>query len=200
MTPSKKSHIARRTTSFLSEAFTKVAKKYQKTDIVHIGVAQYDPLGTTSSILLAANEAYEQAQLIGPNSYYIRKGVNRAKDIAEWKALVFGVIDQATYSVSYVSDVCSFKSGEVLMSDAFMQAVDKNGNAIAIGTFISIAEKFSKIIDLDKGVISRVVKRIKTEKVEHAIAISLSARTLKNSDFRVWLTKLMKKIKVLQLR
>jgi EAL domain-containing protein (putative c-di-GMP-specific phosphodiesterase class I) len=75
------------------------------------------------------------------------------------------------------------------MSDAFMQAVDKNGNAIAIGTFISIAEKFSKIIDLDKGVISRVVKRIKTEKVEHAIAISLSARTLKNSDFRVWLTK-----------
>jgi hypothetical protein len=75
MTPSKKSHIARRTTSFLSEAFTKVAKKYQKTDIVHIGVAQYDPLGTTSSILLAANEAYEQAQLIGPNSYYIRKGV-----------------------------------------------------------------------------------------------------------------------------
>jgi len=177
----------------LSEAFTEVAEKYNKKDIVHIGVAQYDPLGTTSSILLAANEAYEQAQLIGSNSYYIRKGVNRAKDIAEWKTLVFEVIDQKSYSVSYVGEVGSFKSGELLMSDAFMQALDANGNAISIGTFISIAEKFSKIVDLDKGVISEVVEHIKAEKIAYKIAISLSARTLKNSDFRVWLSSLMKK-------
>jgi len=180
---------------FLSDAFTIVAKKYQKTDIVHIGVAQYDPLGSTASILLAANEAYEQAQLIGSNSYYIRKGVNRAKDIAEWKALVFDVIDREAYSVSYVGEVNDFQSGKILMSDAFMQAVDKHGNAVAIGTFISIAEKFSKIIDLDKGVITQVVETIKTEKIQHAVAISISARTLKNSDFRVWLSHVIKKNK-----
>jgi len=92
-----------------------------------------------------------------------------------------------------VGEVGSFKPGELLMSDAFMQALDANGNAISIGTFISIAEKFSKIVDLDKGVISEVVEHIKAEKIAYKIAISLSARTLKNSDFRVWLSSLMKK-------
>jgi EAL domain-containing protein (putative c-di-GMP-specific phosphodiesterase class I) len=154
-------------------------------------VAAFDPFSTTGNILLAANEAYEQAQLIGTNSYYIRKGEDRAKDMAEWKALVFDIIDRNDYKVSYVGEVSNLQTSDVMMKDAFSEALDKNGAVLSIGTFVSIAEKFVKIVDLDKGVTSRVVEYIKAQNISHSVAINLSNRTIKNSDFRAWLVNLL---------
>jgi EAL domain-containing protein (putative c-di-GMP-specific phosphodiesterase class I) len=78
------------------------------------------------------------------------------------------------------------------MEEAFTQAFDKNGDSISIGTFVSIAEKFAKIVDLDKAVTEKVVDYIKAENHQHAVAINLSTRTIKNSDFRTWLVALIK--------
>tara|TARA_R110002074_G_scaffold145034_2_gene293427 strand:- start:56277 stop:58181 length:1905 start_codon:yes stop_codon:yes gene_type:complete len=181
----------------LSKSFTELGEKYHKADIAHIGVAQFDPFSATENILLAANEAYEQAQLIGTNSYYLRKGEDRAKDMAEWKELVFDIIDRNDYKVSYVGLVENLHTGEVMLEEAFSEALDKNGDALSIGTFVSIAEKFVKIIDLDEGVISRVVDYIRDKNVSHLVAINLSNRTIKNSDFRVRLKSLLKENKSL---
>jgi len=177
--------------SSLSDALSVLAKKLNKADIAHIGVAEFDPFGSVDAILLAANEAYEQATLIGANSYYLRKGEDRAKDTAQWKELVFDIIDNNDYTLSYVSPVSNLETKEVMMVDAFSEAVDKNGDVLSIGTFVSIAEKFVKIVDLDKGVTSRVVEYVNNENIQHSVAISLSNRTIKNSDFRAWLTTLL---------
>ncbi|ORU94305.1 MAG: signal protein [Cycloclasticus sp. symbiont of Bathymodiolus heckerae] len=175
----------------LSESFTELGEKYQKTDIAHTGVAAFDPFSSTDNMLLGANEAYEQAQLIGANSYYLRKGEDRAKDMAEWKELVFDIVDKNDYKVSYISPIESFQTNDVMMKDAFTEALDKNGDVLSIGTFVSIAEKFVKIVELDEGVTSRIVNYIKNENVSHAVAINLSNRTIKNSDFRAWLSLLL---------
>lgn len=168
----------------LSVAFGELGKKYQKTDIAHIGVAVFDPFSSKNTILLAANEAYEQAQLIGANSYYLRQGEDRAKDMAEWKELVFDTIDRNNYKVSYLGAVENMQTGKVMMEEAFSEAFDKSGQPVSIATFVSIAEKFVKIVDLDEGVITRTVEHIKANKTPHLVAINLSSRTVKNSDFR----------------
>lgn len=158
-------------------------------------MAEFDPFSSTENILLGANEAYEQALLIGTNSYYLRKGEDRVKDMAEWKALVFDIVDSNDYNVSYVSPVEDLQTGDVMMEDACSEVVDKNGDVLSIGTFVSIAEKFVKIIDLDKGVTSRDIDYIKGENINHLVAINLSNRTVKNSDFRAWLALLLSKNK-----
>lgn len=175
----------------LSTSFTELGEKYHKTDIAHIGVAAFDPFSSTDSILLGANEAYEQAQLIGANSYYLRKGEDRARDMAEWKELVFDIIDNRDYKVSYIGTTENLQTGGVLMQEAFSEARDKNGDALSIGTFVSIAEKFVKIVDLDKGVTSRVVEHIKSDNISYEVAINLSSRTVKSSDYRAWLAALL---------
>ena len=175
----------------LSISFAELGEKYNKKDIAHIGVAAFDPFGPIDSILLGANEAYEQAQLIGANSYYLRKGEDRAKDMAQWKELVFDIIDNNDFKVSYIGATENLQTGGVLMQDAFSEALDKNGDVLSIGTFVSIAEKFVKIVDLDKGVTSRVIEHIKNNNISHEIAINLSSRTVKSSEFRVWLTTLL---------
>jgi len=175
----------------LSVSFAELGEKYYKKDIAHIGVAAFDPFSPIDNILLGANEAYEQAQLIGANSYYLRKGEDRAKDMAEWKELVFDIIDNNDFKVSYIGATENLQTGGVLMEDAFSEALDKNGDALSIGTFVSIAEKFVKIVDLDKSVTSRVIEHIKSNNVSHEIAVNLSSRTVKSSDFRAWLAVLL---------
>jgi diguanylate cyclase (GGDEF)-like protein len=56
----------------LSNDFAELGEKYAKSGLAHIGIAPVNSIGTPESILESAHEAYEQARLIGPNSYYIR--------------------------------------------------------------------------------------------------------------------------------
>lgn len=186
---------AKQIAKLLGKLFTKLGEKYNKADIAHIGIAPFNPICTTEEILLAANEAYEQAQLIGANRYYIRTSEDRAKAIAEWKSLVFSIIDNQDYQVTFIGQVENFQTGQLIMEEAFTQAFDNNGNLISIGPFVSIAEKFAKIVDLDKGVTLKAVEYIKTRQIQHAVAINLSTRTIKDSLFRSWLVQLIKQNK-----
>lgn len=171
----------------LSNMLADLAKEYQRTDIAHIGVAPLNPLGTVASNLAAAVEAFEQALLIGVNSYYIRVSDDRAKDITAWKELVFRIVDNQEYEVSYQGKVMSLDTEEILMEDALTSAYDNGVKIIPIGTFVSIAEKYSKIVDLDQGITQKVMIYIKSNMLKHQVAISLSTRTVKNPGFRSWL-------------
>ena len=181
----------------LSGFFSTLAEKYNKDDIAHIGVAPFDPFSSIETVQLAATEAYEQAVIIGANSYYLRRGDDRAKDMAEWKELVFDIIDNNSYRVSYLGPIVDLQSDDIIMKEAFSEVLDRNGDALSIGTFVSIAEKFVKIVELDKGVTMRAVEYITTQEVPYSVAINLSNRTIKSSDFRAWLDKLLKDNKAL---
>jgi EAL domain-containing protein (putative c-di-GMP-specific phosphodiesterase class I) len=50
-----------------------------------------------------------------------------------------------------------------------------------------VAEKFEKIVDLDKGVTRKVVEHIREGQLAHCIVINLSMATLKSAEFRFWL-------------
>ncbi|MDD1620412.1 MAG: EAL domain-containing protein [Methylococcaceae bacterium] len=175
----------------LSAGFAELGEKFAKTDLTHIGVARLNPVGTTESMLEAAQEAYEQARLIGANGYYLRTHDNFVRDISAWKALVFDCIDRASYSLEYVGQISSFQTGELIMEEVFTHVCDKQGQAVDIGPFISIAEKFGKIVDLDKGVIQKALSHIHAARVQHAIAVNLSTSAIKNAEFRLWLDRLI---------
>lgn len=176
--------VAKSVSTILSD----LAEDTKRSDIAHIGITRFNPMRTTGAILDAAHEAFEQAQIIGANSYYFRITDDLAKDIATWKELVFKIVDQATYKVLFTGQVVDFKTSAVLMEDACTQANDQdNIEIVPIGTFVSIAEKFSKIVDLDQGITERTIAYINTNAIAHEVAISLSTRTVKNADFRTWL-------------
>lgn len=176
----------------LGSGIAELGEKYSNNDLAHIGVAPVSPTDTLERMLEAAYEAYEQAKLIGANSYFIRRGDNFARDISEWKTLVFDCVDNEAYSVSYIGGIVDFRNGQLLLEEAFTEVRDQRGELVAIGPFISIAEKFAKIIDLDKGMVGKVLEHLRHHDVSHAIAVNLSTRTIKNTDFRLWLEKQLK--------
>jgi len=179
----------------LTEEVDRVSQQYQQVDIAHSGVVSFSQVDSVDDVLLAADEAYEQARIIGNNSYYIKENIGIAKNIAEWKTLVFNVIDNDQYKLSFVSKVQNLEHGKLIMEDAFTQVFDAAGEQVSIATFVSIAEKFVKIVELDKGVTQKALDYIRAEDIKHFVTVSLSTRTIKNSDFRSWLTKLFEENK-----
>ncbi|OQK17060.1 signal protein [Methyloprofundus sedimenti] len=175
----------------LSHYFSELGKKHQQADIAHIGVTAVNHLNSSESILLAANEAYKQARLIANNGYYIRTRGDQAKDIEEWKNLIFKIVDDQSYQLNFIGQTEDFPTGQLLMEEVFTQAFDAQGKLIAIGTFVSIAEQLEKIADLDQGIGLKVIEYIKTNNIRHAIAINLSINTIKNIAFRSWLSSVL---------
>ncbi|MEQ1529153.1 MAG: EAL domain-containing protein, partial [Methylococcales bacterium] len=177
----------------LSQALAELGRHHQLADVAHFGVAPFNVLSSSAGILAAANEAFEQAKLINANGFYIRTNEDQGKDISEWKTLVFDVVDNDGYRIDYVGAIECFQTGDMLMEEAFIQVNDAHGEEVAIGPFISIAEKFEKIVELDKGVLEKIIAYIAAEEISYAIAVNVSTRTIKNNDFRNWLSNKLAK-------
>ncbi len=176
--------------SALSNGFEQLAQGLDKNDIAHIGVVPVSSLSNTDMLLLAAKEAYEQALLIGANAYYIRTLDEPAKNIAEWKNIVFQIVETEAYQLSLVGSIKTMQSDQCLMQEAFIQVSDNNHD-LPVAVFISIAEKYEKIVSLDKGVVLQLIEHIQQQQLKHAMAVNLSTRTIKNNDFRRWLEELL---------
>lgn len=185
-------HELDRIANHLSKGLGEIGKNYAQSDLGHIGVTLVNPVSTLESNLQAANEAYEQARLIGANGYYLRTDTNVARDISAWKALVFSSIDHASYELTYCGQVHNFQSSQLMLEEAFTHVLDQDGQPVAIGPFVSIAEKFAKIIDFDKGVISKVLDEIARNSIPHRVVVNVSTRSIKNTEFQHWLQKLFR--------
>jgi EAL domain-containing protein (putative c-di-GMP-specific phosphodiesterase class I) len=73
------------------------------------------------------------------------------------------------------------------MQEAFTNIKDKDGNNIPIGTFVSIAEKYEKIVEFDKKVIEKVINHILINGINHDISINLSLESINNTAFIAWI-------------
>ncbi len=176
--------------TYLKEEFEKLGKHVNHAHVANIGATPFNPIGTTPEMLSACIEAYEMAKQIGPNESFIRDDSDLARDMQAWKDLIFDIIDNSKFSVGYIGDACILcgeDEGRLVMQEAFTQAKDNSNEQIPIGTFVSIAEKYDKVVDFDKAVVSKVIGYILQNSIKHDISINLSLDSIGNLEFIHWL-------------
>lgn len=178
----------------LKKELEELGIKNNNSEIAHIGGTPFNFLGTTDSIVSASLEAYEKAKQIGPNEYFLRDEDDLARDMEEWKNLIFTIIDDKKFNVGFIGQaygLCSKTKDTLFMEEAFTEAKDNDGNNIPIGTFISIAEQYEKILDFDKAVINKVIKNMVSDGVQHSVSINLSLDSVFDEGFQNWLKALI---------
>ena len=175
----------------LQKRFEELANEYIKKDIVHIGATPFNPIGTIPQILQSANEAYEKATLIGSNEIFIEEHTTSARAMEEWKELIFDIVDNSKFNLKYIGNATTLNttSNDIIMQEAFASIKDKDNLDIPIGSFVSIAERYGKIIDFDKKIITKVINNILINKISHDISINLSIDSISNTGFILWLEK-----------
>ena len=175
----------------LQKKFEELGNEYLKKDIVHIGATPFNPIGTTPQILQSAIEAYEKATLIGQNEIFITDTIALSRNMDEWKNLIFDIVDNSKFELKYIGNAYTLdnSTNKIIMQEAFATIKDKDGLEIPIGTFVSIAERYEKIIDFDKKIITKVINNILINKIQHSISINLSLESISNTSFILWLEK-----------
>ena len=175
----------------LQKKFEELGNEYLKKDIVHIGATPFNPIGTTPQILQSAIEAYEKATLIGQNEIFITDTIALSRNMDEWKNLIFDIVDNSKFELKYIGNAYTLdnSTNKIIMQEAFATIKDKDGLEIPIGTFVSIAERYEKIIDFDKKIITKVINNILINKINHSISINLSLESISNTSFILWLEK-----------
>ena len=178
-------------TKLLQKGFEELSLEFNKKDIVHIGATPFNPIGTTPEILQSANQAYEKATVIGPNEFFITDTNELVKDMESWRELILDIIDNSKFDVNYIGDCKKLDESDdnIVMQEAFTSIKDKDNNNIPIGTFVSIAEKYEKIVDFDKKVIQKVMNHILINNIKHDISINLSLESINNTAFIAWLER-----------
>ena len=178
-------------TKLLQKNFESLSLEFNKKDLLHIGATPFNPIGTTPEILQSANQAYEKATLIGQNEFFITDTNELVKDMQSWREFIFDIIDNAKFDVKYIGECKKLDESnkDVVMEEAFTSIKDKDGRNVAIGTFVSIAEKYEKIVDFDKKVIEKVIEHILMDNIKHDISINLSLESINNTAFIAWLEK-----------
>jgi EAL domain-containing protein (putative c-di-GMP-specific phosphodiesterase class I)/GGDEF domain-containing protein len=182
---------ANKFSTMLQKKFEDLGNEYNKKDVVHIGSTPFNLIGTTPQILQAAIEAYEKATLIGQNEVFIADAIADARDMDEWKELIFDIVDNSKFNLKYIGNayVLNGATDDIVMQEAFASIKDKDDLDIPIGTFVSIAEKYGKIIDFDKKIITKVINNILINRINHDISINLSIESISNTAFISWLEK-----------
>lgn len=176
-------------TKLLQTRFEELAIEFNKKEIVHIGGTPFNPIGTIPEILQSATQAYEKATLIGSNEFFITDTNELSRDMESWRDLVFDIINNSKFDVNYIGDceILNNLENKIIMQEAFTNIKDKDDNIIPIGSFVSIAEKYEKIVDFDKKVIQKVIKHIISNNISHDISINLSLESINNTAFIAWI-------------
>lgn len=176
-------------TKQLQKSFEELSIEFNKREIVHIGGTPFNPIGTTPEILQSATQAYEKATLIGPNEFFITDENELSRDMESWRNLIFDIINGSRFEVNYIGNCKTLNTSDekIVMQEAFTNLKDKDGNNIPIGTFVSIAEKYEKVVDFDKKVIEKVIQHIIINSIKHDISINLSLESINNTAFIAWI-------------
>jgi EAL domain-containing protein (putative c-di-GMP-specific phosphodiesterase class I)/GGDEF domain-containing protein len=174
-------------TTKLSKTYSELGNSYQYPDISHIGATPISLTDTLEQIWDAANEAFEQAKLIGANRYFIRKQNISARDVADWIRLVENTIDSVGYSVIVKDPIKNIETQSVLMEEVAIEVAAQRGKPVPVAPFIAIAKNTGKIIEIDKFIISTVLKRLQQDPQPHFLAVNVSLHSINNALFRSWL-------------
>jgi len=176
----------------LTNNLTVLGQKYSRSDLVHIGIVPFNIGSSTADILSAASEAYEKAHLIGNNAYVIYQNDEKTRDIEEWKRLVKRVTEERTYEITFVGKVYKLpEEQDIVMQEVFAEIMDGD-QVVPIGAFISIAEKYDSVTNLDKGIIQRVIQAIADRKIEYPVNINLSMSSVRDPQFLDWMNAYFK--------
>jgi len=176
----------------LKDQFANLSKKFDKVNIANIGVSSFDFLSDTDIVISSAKEAYEMAKQIGNNEVYVNESNNLVRDSKQWKELVFDIVDNDKFEINFVNETIDLNDeNKVLMKEVFVNVKDEQDNDISIGIFISLAQKYEKIIDLDKKAILKIIQLIKDNNIKHEVLVNISFYSMIDNNFNSWLKKVL---------
>ncbi len=157
----------------------------------YVGVTNYRLGDEPMEVMDEVDKASRAAQLQGPSGWFMFDKDGPMPDIAKgtirWRALLQGVLDKRALMV-YMQPAFDGVDGRETHIELLARIFDENGKLLPAGVFFPMAEKVGLTSAIDKEMTEKALSLLRRRgELSVPICLNLTATTLIDQDFRIWL-------------
>ena len=174
---------------------------YQETaeidSVANTGLVYFDKTKTLGELLSITDTAISIAQTQSVNAWYSQKdsdilgnsGLNYGNQ--NWRQEINAVIENKRISL-LLQPIHPSNRNNKMYSEVLARFFNSNDDMLPTTSFVAMAEKLGRIVDIDKLVIESTIKEISDKNMlDQSFGINLSARSVKDEQFFIWLERLL---------
>ncbi len=157
-----------------------------------VGYSKEKPLG---ELLASADTAISLAQTKHVNAWHIHKESNLSQSATSafgnqnWRQIIDDVIAQGNVTLLF-QPINAANRGSKAYTEVYSRFKSEDGKVLPTASFLAMAEKLNRVVDIDRMIIERVFDVIKTKNMsDRFFGINLTPSSVHNDEFMIWLER-----------
>ncbi|WP_448212198.1 EAL domain-containing protein [Colwellia sp. MEBiC06753] len=173
--------------------------EYQQTSdldsIAYSGLVHFDQTKPLGELLALADTGISIAQTQRINAWYVQKDAEALKNAdfnqgnQNWRQEIDNVIENQRIKL-LVQPIQPTSRNSRVYSEVLARFLNSNEEMLPTASFFAMAEKLDKIAAVDKLIIETAINEIVSKNlIDHSYGINVSARTIADEHFIIWLER-----------
>ena len=193
--PNEKLKVAEDYANELMLNFNNYQQISELDSVAFTGLVYFDKSKPLGELLALADTGVSVAQTQKTNSWYSQTDVNILTDNSanfgsqNWRQEIDSVLDGGRISLLLQPIQPSGRNNRVY-GEILARFLNANDDMLPTATFIAMAEKLDKIIEVDRLIIETAIKEITSKNMlDSSYGINISARSINDEHFMIWLER-----------
>jgi len=182
-------------TKELNLSFNEYQQSSDLDSVAYSGLVYFDKSKPLGELLALADTGVSIAQTQGSNSWYAQKDTDIfQKNSANygnqnWRQEIDSVLENQRITLLLQPIQPTGRNNKVY-GEILARFLNSNDEMLPTASFIAMAEKLDKIIAVDRLIIETTIQEIVNKNMlEHSFGINISARSISDEHFMIWLER-----------
>jgi RNase E specificity factor CsrD len=179
----------------LSERFNEYQQKSEIETVAYSGIVPFDEDKPLGELLALADTAISIAQTQHINAWHTQKDTEMLSNSnanypnQNWRQEIDNVIENQSVTLLVQSIQPNSRSAKVY-GEILARFLNSNNEMLPTASFLAMAEKLDKIVAVDRLIIETAMHEISNKyKVDQSFGINVSARSIHDEHFLIWLER-----------
>jgi len=193
--PNEQIKLAENYANDLTTKFNDYQEINELDSVAFTGLVYFDKSKPLGELLALADTGVSVAQTQKTNSWYTQKDIdilsNNSANFGSqnWRQEIDSVLDSGRISL-LLQPIQPTGRNNTIYGEVLARFLNANNDMLPTATFIAMAEKLDKIIDIDRLIIETVIKEITSKNMlDNSYGINLSHRSINDEHFMIWLER-----------
>ena len=160
-----------------------------------MGIVAYGNGKPLGELLASADTAISLAQTKHVNAWHIHKESNIGQSNTtvfgnqNWRFLIEDVLEKQSVTLLF-QPIQAAKQGAKAYSEVLSRFKSEDGQVLPTASFLAMAEKLNRVVDIDRLIVEKVLDMIKTKGLaDQFFGINLTPASVHNDQFMIWLER-----------
>lgn len=179
----------------LTGKFNEYQKSSELDSVAYTGLVEFDKSKPLGELLALADTGISVAQTKTINAWYAQTDTNILESSSasygnqNWRQEIDNVLDNQRVTL-LIQNIATANRNSRGYSEILARFLNSNDDMLPTASFIAMAEKLDKIVDVDRMIIEQAISEITAKNLQDShFGINISARSIQDEHFLIWLER-----------